>query len=70
MRRKGLSTSQTAVTDRPAGESDQSCFEKVQVVVGAVLEDATVGVASCSFSPHVSVMQSTDAWQGHHLGVR
>ena len=56
--------------DRPEGESDQSRFEKDRIIVSAVLEDATVGVASRRFSPHVSMMQTADAGQGDDLRMR
>ena len=69
---EGPPTSQTAVTVgyRASQASYSTNVNNDRLAIAAVLNDGAVPVTSRSFSPHVSVMQSTDAWQGHHLGVR
>ena len=70
MRRDGAATRWETVTiDQRAGQTSHAP-DKARVVVGAVLEDASVAVGLRSLSPHVSMMQAADAGQSHHLCTR
>ena len=58
--------------ETPEGEPDRLLCEGLRSgpAFVALFEDALVGVTSSGLSPHVSVMQPSDAGQRHHLRVK